>query len=65
MFVTNLVAAGVVGLSVTPVRWSRRVLPVRLQMLAAELTGRATYARRAIFDAELRRVILEDDWMAH
>jgi glycosyltransferase involved in cell wall biosynthesis len=63
MFVTNLVAAGVVELSVMPVRWSRRVFPVRLQMLAAELAGRARYARRAMFDDELRRLILEDDWM--
>jgi glycosyltransferase involved in cell wall biosynthesis len=63
MFVTNLVAAAVVELSVAPMRWSRRVLPVRLQMLAAELTGRAMYARRAIFDAELRALILRDDWM--
>lgn len=63
MFVQNIVAAGLVELSVAPVRWSRRTFPVRLQMLAAELTGRALYARRAMSDAELRRSLLRDDWM--
>ena len=63
VFLTNFVAAVLMELAVTPVRWSRRVFPVRLQMLAAEFAGRATYARRAMFDEELRRSLLRDDWM--
>ncbi|MEO5814965.1 MAG: glycosyltransferase family A protein [Gemmatimonadaceae bacterium] len=63
MFVKNIMLAGLVELSVTPVRWSRRVFPLRLRMLAAERTGRAMYAWRALADDELRRQLLEDDWM--
>lgn len=63
MFAKNIIAAGVVELSVMPMRWSRRVFPLRLQMLAAERMGRAMYALGALVDDQRRRQPLEDDWM--
>ncbi len=59
----NALAALGVSLAALPLRWSERVFPLRLQLLAAELAGRAEYARRAMLDAELRRMIRQDAWL--
>ncbi|MEO7455260.1 MAG: glycosyltransferase [Gemmatimonadaceae bacterium] len=46
-----------------PLRASSGVFPLRVQLKAAELAGRAAYLRRAVTDGDLRQLIRQDAWL--